>query len=237
MQKRTLFTVLIMALATIAVLAPFASAQTNFAGGLYFNAGFPQGDFKDQIDRNAYGLSGQFFYAPSKSPLAIGLEIGWMNYGNETRREPFSTTIPDVQVEVKTSNNIAQFFFVLRGQTPTGPIRLYGDALVGLNYLFTETKISDIGDGEKVASSTNQDDAVFAYGFGGGLQVPVYSGLIKNKKPLVILIDAGLRYIWGGEAEYLKEGSIRREDGVVTYDLIKSNTDMMRLHVGVMARF
>lgn len=237
MQKRTFFMILVVAFATIAVLAPLATAQTNFAGGLYFNAGFPQGDFKDQIDRNAYGLSGQFFYSPSKSPLAIGAEIGWMNYGNETRREPFSSTIPEVTVEVTTSNNIVQGFFVLRGQTPGGPIRLYGDALLGFNYLFTETKIKDVDGGEDVASSTNQDDAVFAYGFGGGVQVPVYSSLVKNKKPLVVLIDGGLRYIFGGEAEYLKEGSIGRENGEVTYDLIKSKTDMLRLHIGVLIRF
>ena len=237
MQKRTIFATLAIALVTIALMAPLVSAQTNFAAGLYFNAGFPQGDFKDQIDRNAYGLSGQAFYAPSKSPLAIGLELGWMNYGNEKRREPFSTTIPDVTVEVTTSNNIVQGFFILRGQTPTGPIRLYGDALVGLNYLFTETKISDEDGGDAVASSTNQDDAVFAYGFGGGLQVPVYSRSIKQGKPIVVLLDGGLRYVFGGEAEYLKKGSIRRENGVVTFDVIKSKTDMLRLHVGVQVRF
>jgi len=237
MQKRIFFATLAIALVATALMAPLASAQTNFAGGLYFNAGFPTGDFKDQIDRNAYGLSGQIFYSPGKSPLAIGLELGWMNYGNETRREPFSTTIPDVTVEVTTSNNIVQGFFVLRGQMPSGPIRLYGDAIVGLNYLFTETKIKDVDGGEAVASSTNQDDAVFAYGFGGGLQVPLYSRPARQGKPFVILIDGGLRYVFGGEAEYLKEGSIWRENGSVTYDVIKSKTDMLRLHVGVAVRF
>ena len=59
----------------------------------------------------------------------------------------------------------------------------------------------------------------------------------EGKKPFQILLDAGLRYVIGGEAQYLKEGSIRREGGNVTYDLTESKTDMLRLHVGVVGRF
>ena len=88
------------------------SAQMDFSGSLHFAAGFPRGDFKDNIERNAYGVDGQAFYAPEESPFAIGLELAYMNYGNESRREPFSTTIPDVTVNVETSNNIIQGFIV-----------------------------------------------------------------------------------------------------------------------------
>ncbi len=216
------------------------AAETNFLGGIHFNSGFPLGEMKDQIDRNAYGIGGQIFFAPSKSPLAIGIELGYMNYGNESRREPFSTTIPDVTVNVETSNNIVQAFLVLRGQMPQGPIQLYGDAIVGLNYLFTETKITDSDlPGEEVASSTNSDDAAFAYGFGGGIMVPVFTRKLQNEDgaPIQVLLDAGVRYVMGNEAEYLKKGSIRRIDGAVIYDPVRSKTDMMRLHVGVMVRF
>jgi len=160
------------------------------------------------------------------------------NYGNESRREPFSTTIPDVTVEVTTSNNIVQGFFILRGQMPTGPIRLYGDGLIGFNYLFTETKISDSDEpSEDIVSTTNQDDAVFAYGLGGGVMVPVYTKPAEKGKPIEVLIDGGLRYVLGGEAQYLKEGSIKRDGGQVTFDLIESKTEMLRLHIGVMVRF
>ena len=235
----TSFATVTAILLTVALCGPATQAKTNFAGGLHFLAGFPQGDLKDQIDRNAYGIGGQIFYSPQRSPLAIGLDLGWINYGNESRREPFSTTIPDVTVNVETSNNIVQAFFVLRGRMPNGPIQLYGDALVGLNYLFTETKITDSDPGDDVASSTNQDDAAFAYGFGGGLQIPIYTrgGEADSRRPLQVLLDGGLRYIFGGEAEYLKKGSIHRENGAVTYDVYKSKTDMMRLHVGVVIRF
>jgi hypothetical protein len=236
---KSLFGFQIVALATVllSVLPSVTPAQTKFAGGLYFTAGFPQGDFKDQIDRNAYGLGGQFFYSPQRSPLALGLELSWMNYGNESRLEPFSTTAPDVTVEVQTSNNLIQGFLILRAQMPRGPFRLYSDAVVGLNNLFTETSISDMSGGADIASTTNQEDVAFAYGLGGGVLVPIYISKLDIPKPVQVLLDGGLRYLLGGEAEYLKKGSIRREDGNVTYDLIKSKTDMVRLHVGVIVRF
>ena len=238
MLRNVLLKGLTLAILAIIISSASVSAQTNFMGGLHFNAGFPQGDFKEQLDRNAFGAGAQFFYSPSRSPFAIGVELGVKNYGNESRREPFSTTIPDVTVKVETSNNMVDGFLIFRGQVPNGPIRPYVDGLVGFNYLFTETKISDASDGDQVAKSTNQDDAVFAYGAGGGLMVQIYDGgKEEGKKPFQILLDAGMRYVIGGEAQYLKEGSIRREGGSVTYDLIESKTDMLRLHVGIVGRF
>ncbi len=32
-----------------------------------------------------------------------------------------------------------------------------------------------------------------------------------------VLLDAGLRYVMGGEAEYLKKDSIKREGGITIY--------------------
>ena len=238
MYNKALSKILAVMVAVIIVSAAGASAKQNFMGGLHFNAGFPTGDFKDQIDKNAYGIGGQFFYSPSPSPFAIGVEVGFMNYGNEKRTEPFSLTVPDVTVDVTTSNNIVQGFLIFRGKMPAGPIRPYADALVGFNYLFTETKISDASDGDEVASSTNQDDAVFAYGFGGGVMVPIYKTPADKAKAITVSLDAGARYVIGGEAEYLKKGSIERPSpGVVTHEVIKSKTDMVRMHIGVVVSF
>lgn len=229
---------LLAAISAVLICATTSSAQTNFSGGLHFNVGFPQGEFKDQIDRNAYGIGGQFFFSPQFSPFALGVEVGWMNYGRETRREPFSTTIPDVTVKVTTNNNIVQGFLSLRARVPGGPIQPYGDALIGFNYLFTETKITDADDpSEDVASSVNLDDSALAYGFGGGVMVTVHSGETGAGHPYEVMVDAGARYVLGQKAQYLKEGSIRRTGGKVQYDVIGSRTNMVRLHVGVMVGF
>ncbi len=239
-SSRKSISMLIVLGLTLLVGSSTCLAQTNWSGGLHFNSGFPQGDLDDNIGSNAYGIGGHIFYSPEKSPLAIGLDLSWMNYGSETRQEPFSTTIPDVMVDVETSNNIVQSFLVLRGRMPKGPIRLYGDALLGFNYLYTETSISGVGESlEDVVSYTNQDDAAFAYGLGGGVMIPVYTSKpeTEDDHPIQVLLNGGVRYIAGGEVEYLKKGSIRREGTEVSFDTITSKTDLMRMHLGVVVRF
>jgi len=222
--------------AVLSTMAGPARAATQFQGGLHFLAGLPQGEFDDNLDRNAYGIDGQIFFSPSKSPFAIGLSLGVANYGDENRKEAFSPTIPDVTVDVNRSNNMFQGHLIFRTQYKTGDIRPYADGLVGFNYLWTKTTIDNASNGEEVASSTNQDDGVFSYGAGGGVMVRVYkSG--GNQKQFEIMLDLGARYMWGGEAEYLKEGSIEVQGGQVTYDITKSKTDILMIQVGVTGNF
>lgn len=227
-------------LATLMLSAPFMSAAAqNFQGGVHFALGVPQADFKSKIGRNGYGLSGHIGFAPASVPVMLGVELGFLVYGNETRREPFSGTIPDVTVDVTTTNTIGLAHLTMRLQPNSGVIRPYIDGLVGVNYLTTATEIQNRGrGGEEIASSTNFDDAAFSYGGGGGIMFRVHQsddqegGGIKE-----VLIDLRGRYLVGGEAEYLKEGSIRRENGRVTYDVQKSKTDLITVQLGVALRF
>lgn len=216
------------------------AAQTNFQGGLNLLLGFPQGEFDDNVEEDGAGIAGEFLYSPSSSPFAIGFSLGYLNYGRESRREPFSSTIPDVTVEVVTTNNIMLGHLLLRAQYKKGIFQPYVDGLIGFNYLFTETEIKDIDDPEfaGIASSTNLDDGVFSYGSGGGMMVKLYTGKRGEQgKTWSILIDLKMRYLAGGEAEYLKKGSIRRDEGEVVYDISKSKTDLLVAHIGIAVSF
>lgn len=51
------------------------------------------------------------------------------------------------------------------------------------------------------------------------------------------MLDLRCRYIDGGEAEYLKKGSIRRVDGKTSYDVMKSRTDMLLFTLGLVLSF
>ena len=62
MQRNVFIKGLALVLLTIVISSAGVSAQYNFMGGLHFNGGYPQGDLKDQIDRNAYGVGDQFVY-------------------------------------------------------------------------------------------------------------------------------------------------------------------------------
>jgi hypothetical protein len=229
---------LLLAMMIIMVVLQSSASAQYFRANLDFQLGFPTGEYRDQIDKTGAGLGGEFLFAPGGSIASIGISLGWFQVGHEKRKEPFSTTIPDVTVDVNTSNNLAQFMVLLRIQPNGGPVLPYGEGLIGMNYLYTRTTIENASNGEEVASSTNLDDNAFAYGFGGGLMIRVYDSRKKEAvKPVQVFIDLKGRYIWGGEADYLREGSIRREDGEVVYDITRSKTNIVVAQIGVAVVF
>jgi hypothetical protein len=136
-------------------------------------------------------------------------------------------------VKVQTNNNITLTHLLLRAQPRTGKVRPYGDALVGFKYLYTNTTILNDSNGEELASTKNLSDLVFSYGFGGGVQVRL--GRVGRSGD--IALDGNVRYLRGARADYLKEGSIRRENGSVFFDVLSSRTDVVSVGIGVTFRF
>ncbi|MFZ1948322.1 MAG: hypothetical protein WAW06_12300 [bacterium] len=220
------------------------AAEGSGHGYLSFGAiaGFPQGEFKRNVDRAGYGVAGSGGAFPSESlPLSIGLSIAYMVYGSESREEPLSSTIPDVRVDVVTTNSILAAHFLVRLQGWDGPVRPYLDGLAGINYLYTRTRIEDVDDDDEIASSTNLDDGALSYGARAGMMIRVHSGNPSGGEgdepggwtPTSVSIDLGVSYMFGREATYLKEGSIRRDAGRVAYDVLESNTDILTAYVGI----
>lgn len=202
--------------------------------------GVPQAGFRDALGRVSGGIGVGFVYQIPRTPLAVGVEGAMMTYGSEHRREPWSLTIPDVRLDVQTSNNVAQALAVVRLQVPDGPVRPYADALIGANHLFTQTDVRrEYYHGEEpLASSTNYDDTALVYGAGLGAQVRVHTDVSDGGRPYEVLIDGRVRYLAGGEASYLGRGDITRyDDG--TYDVTprRSRTDLLVPQLGVTVRF
>ena len=215
-------------------------AQAPFQAGGNLTLGFPQNEFKDNVENIGIGGTGYFGFHFPQSPILVGFSASFIIYGSETREEPFSTTIPDVWVDVTTMNSLIMGHVLLRIQPSQGKVRPYLDGLFGLNYLWTQTRIENQSNNEEVASSTNFDDITFGYGCGAGLMIRVYEATTRQTRMdgvQAVYIDLGLRYLKGGEAEYLKEGSIRTENGKVTYDISKSTTDILTIHIGATLTF
>jgi len=209
---------------------------------LYLTAGVPQGDFKQNVNRPGFGLSGFLGCGLGRTPLMFGGSLGVIVYGSESRREPFSTTIPDVTVDVVTNNNILFGHLIVQLKSNRGTFRPYLEGLFGFNYLFTETRIENPSEpGEEVASTTNFRDFTWSYGGGGGLMFKVAEHVPEEgawkKRKLHFFVDMKVRYLFGGEAEYLKEGSIRRQGTKVTFDVSRSRTDLFSIHLGVFTEF
>lgn len=238
------------------VSIPISSEDANaqiFDLGLSFKVASPQDEFRNTVDRNGYGFSIEGLYKPGDMPVKFGLDFGFSQYGRETRKEPFSLTIPDVRVDVKTTNNIVLTHLFVRLQHDYGRIKPYFDGIVGLHYLYTETSIDneDGWDDEPIASTTNFDDLTLSRGVGAGFMISLvsfnrYDRAINSfmkatggsqKAEVELLLDFKIRYLYGGEAEYLKEGSITRENGDVIYDVRRSDTDLLLFQLGVIFRF
>ena len=161
----------------------------------------PQGGFKQNVSSPAFGGEMDLLFQIGHSPIFVGFGVGKAVYGSETRHEAFSSTIPDVKLQVYTENSMVVGDLLLRVQPRTGRIRPYIDGLIGFNHLDTVTTVAkesgscsallaalfDSGScTDLIASTTNLDDTTFAYGFGGGVQFAV------NRQ---LSLDAGVRSV------------------------------------------
>src|SRR5688572_19264357 len=237
MKTTCLFVVKATRVLSVCLLALFIGDSTiaraqERQSGVYFTTVVPHGEFSENVTNNGYGVSGQILVRLGGSPFMAGGDLGIAVYGSESRREPISATIPNLQVRVRTTNNIFFSHFVLRAQPRTGPVRPYFDGLIGLKHLFTKTSISDLSDDETIASNTDLSVTALSYGFGGGLQIPLTKGPEAR-----IMLDTGVRYLRGARAVYLRKGSIREENGLVFFDVLSSRTDVLAVQVGVTFRF
>lgn len=198
-----------------------------------FTLAFPQGEFKEKVENIGFGFNGDIlFISPKpKSPFGIGLNLSYYIYGMETRREPLSTTIPDIFVRVDRTNNLSNFHLLFVLGLPTGRARPYIEGLFGASYIFTTTTVKSENTSEEFASSTNLEDLAWSYGAGFGLSFLISGDPNQNQN--LLFLDFKGRYLYGTEAEYLKPGSVRLIDGKVYYDINKSRTDMISAHLGI----
>jgi len=214
-------------------VATNAQSQHNFQFGIDFTTIIPTGDFSKNVTNNGYGVGGQLLIGIGRTPLLLGVDGAFATYGSEEHREPISETIPELRVKVRTNNNITLTHLLLRAQPRSGSVRPYVDGLVGFKYLFTDTAILNDENDEELTSTKNLSDLVFSWGFGGGVQVRL--GRVGRNGDL--MFDSKVRYLRGSRAEYLKEGSIRRENGQVFFDVLSSRTDVVAVQFGITFRF
>src|SRR5262245_23322426 len=80
--------------------ATMVHAQEKVQAGGYFMTIVPRGEFSQNVTNNGYGGGGQFVIRIGQSPILLGGDIGGVTYGSVSRREPFSTTIPNVGLRV-----------------------------------------------------------------------------------------------------------------------------------------
>lgn len=236
-------------LSTLLLITGMTYADSPWAGGFGLVVGSPQDEFRKNVDNVGFGLDAFATHNLGGSAFQLGGTFSFMVYGRDKRSEPFSYTIPDVRVDVITTNSIVMGHLLARLQPPKGGLRPYIEGLYGFHYLSTSTTIENqhaSEDDNEIASSTNFEDFTSSYGAGAGLMFTIWdasnitggSGDFSGK----LLLDLGARYLFGGEAEYLKKGSIQPDEQTsdptdLIYDVQRSKTDILNFRIGLVFDF
>ncbi|MGH7477015.1 MAG: hypothetical protein ACRELD_12045 [Longimicrobiales bacterium] len=190
----------------------------------------PRGDFGHVLDRAAWGgtLNGSY-RLDAAGIFALRADAGILNYGREERRVMLSPTVGGrIQLDLRTTNDVAFFHVGPEIALPLGPVRPYAALGLGVIHLATNSALSSTESSDSFARTTHLSDWTRSLVGAAGLRAPVYRGRSQ------IAVDAGVRYQNNGEARYLREGDITdNPDGTISFTPHRTDTDMLVMQLGV----
>lgn len=207
----------------------FNEFERRSAGVFSFIQSRPQGALGNNIGLG-YGFdAGYLFRLDRAGFLALRADVGFLQYGDESKQVPLSSTIGGrIQVKVSTNNNIVPLSIGPQLMWPHGSIRPYVNAGIGGQFFYTESHVQGDDDQLEFARTTNQWDNTANWVAGGGVYIPVSRGRVK------VDIDAGAQFLNGGRAKYLRPGSIEDlPDGQIRITPMESETHMVLVRLGI----
>jgi hypothetical protein len=222
-------TLLVLSALATRSLGAQAAPPGRLSVPLYLQGGLPQGDFAENVDF-AGGLGGGVLFEMVPE-LALRAELGFLIYGNETRRVPLGGgALGLINVDVTTTNSIFHGGVGLQLGTPGQSIKPYVGGLLGFSSFTTSSRVAGTNSNdEPFASSTNSSDGVFAKTALVGLYVPMGGSL---------LLDLGVRHTWNGDrVRYLTRGDITEDaGGNVVLTPRETRADLLTITLGVTLR-
>lgn len=196
------------------------------AGTITFIQSRPQGALGQNIARG-YGVDGAYlFRLDHQGMFSLRFGAGIVDYGHEAQHVPLSPTIGRVQVKIKTTNYLSQLTVGPQLTWPRGIVRPYVNAGIGGQVFWTQSSVEGVDSDESGGlSTTNQSDWTSAWTLGTGVYVPISRG---------VSIDAGVQFIQGGGAQYLKPGSIHDlGNQIVITPLQSADTHVALVRLGI----
>jgi hypothetical protein len=188
----------------------------------------PVHEFRTNVNQ-AWGFGATVRYnLPRFEALGLRSDFSYLNYGNESKRVPLSSTVNRVTVDMRTSNNILVASLGPELAVRSGPIRPYVYGFAGFSYFFTESSADDDEYGGSFARSTNFDDGGLATGGGGGIRIPLRFRSVDAS------IDGGARFTQNGLRNYLVRGDIvDQADGSLVFNTRTTRADFWQYHLGM----
>jgi hypothetical protein len=240
-----------MALALILFLSPAWSAgsQRNAEFELSALSGIGMGELGDRIGRAAWGGSFYAGWLLRGTPFSLGVRLAMANYGQEHNLDlaGYSAASP---AGVKYSHNILLTHVVFRAQPRQAVLTPYVEAMVGINYFFTQATLGRstsvpfvVGDAvlliDQNESETLLSSVAPSVGLGGGLKLRLARfspGRKSSGTPLHLYLDLQGRYLVGGMARYLGPGGLALDGDRLVYEAQRSRTDIFCYSLGLSLR-
>jgi len=181
------------------------SVGARLSGGAGVQVTVPRGPFADNVG-TGFGVGGHLVWRlDPASLLNLRTELGLLTYGQSRRRVPMANTGGLIQLDLRTSNNIATVVTGPQLIGPVGPFTPYVAALGGFSLFWTESSIEGSQNvNAAFATTTNQQDAVLAYGGSGGF----YWRLKEGRHP--VRLDVNVRYLRHDDVQYLTDARVEQ---------------------------
>ena len=210
---------------TAATAAPPGPSRTYVGLGLLL--GQPVGDFHRYVGVSG-GIGGHVLHQfDGQGIVALRADVNFLIYGHQSRSfQPFANA-PEIQGRVTTDNTIIFGGIGPQLMAPTGQVRPYITGAVGFAYFATSSSVSGQNGNESLFNTTNFHDETVAWNGGGGLYIPVRTGL----RP--ISIDLGAQYQANGRVRYLRSGSIQQTGNSISFTPVESQANLIIYHLGV----
>lgn len=204
-----------------------AEPRLFVGGGFWFAR--PRGEFSLYVD-SGFGLDLNGRIAlDDAGAVSLRGDLGFIQYGRETREVCFSATVGcRILLDLTTSNDIFMGGIGPELAIPGRALRPYLYGTVGFTYFSTRSSIEGTSSDEDIAETENFGDGTFAWVGGGGLDIR----LARGRHP--VDLDLGVEYHSNGRAEYLREGDIiDNPDGSITLLPTRSETNFTTFRIGI----
>ena len=206
--------------------------QWDLGGTLSFMS--PQGQFSSSVDGGLGVALTALLGFEDSAVFRVRFDAGYVNYGSEKLSFPTFSVTDRIQTDIVTRNNVGYLGLGPEIRLPHGPVQPYLNGFAGLGYFFTVSSVErgwELYESPDYGTTLNFDDVRAAYGFGGGLAIP----MSPSAKPGVLRLEA--QYRRHGRTEYLVPGSIVENGfGESSFSPIASDVDFVLFQIGMTFR-